>query len=63
MQSGEMVSLLTSLGSGVAARAGDDYIVKSVSHKDRAACYIQATTEKAKIDCLESNTLIKALGG
>ena len=63
MQSGEMSAIVTSLGSNVASRAGAGYAVKTVSHKDRVACYVQATTKEAKKDCLDSNTLLKALGG
>ena len=63
LQSGEMAAIVTSLGGGVASRAGDGYVAKSVAHKDRVVCYVQAATDKSKKDCLDSNTLLKALGG
>lgn len=65
MQSGEMAAVVTSMGNGVASRAGsgEDFVAKAVSHKDRTVCYIQAITKEAKKDCLSSNTLIKALWG
>ena len=63
LQSGEMASIVTSLGNGVAARAGSGYEVSTMVGKSRVNCRIAASTDEAKKNNLETNTLLKALGG
>ena len=63
LQSGEMASIVTSLGNGVAARAGGGYEVSTMVGKNRVNCRVSATTDESRKKNLDTNTLLKALGG
>ena len=62
LQSGEMASMVASLGDGVAARAGGGYEVTTMVGKNRVNCRVAATTDVARKNNLETNALLKALG-
>ena len=63
LQSGEMAAIVTSLGSAVASRAGAGYEISTQTGKNRVSCRVTAATSEARKENLESNTLLKALGG
>ena len=63
LQSSQMAAIVTSLGNGVAARAGAGYEVSTQTGKNRVSCRVSAATLEARKENLESNTLLKALGG
>ena len=63
LQSSEMAAMVTSLGNGVAARAGGGYEVSTMVGKNRVNCRVAATTDESRKSNLDTNTLLKALGG
>lgn len=63
LRSAEMQSVLNQYGSQVQSRTGGDgYTVSVVQSSDRAKALVSAETKEAKIDNLENNTLVRALG-
>ena len=63
MRGSEMQAVLREHGNKVVQRAGsDDYAVTTKISGDRAAAVVRATTKKGYHDCLENNTLLKAVG-
>ena len=52
---------MQSIGSGVAARAGDGYEADTQIGKKRAHTFVKPTTKQAYYDNLKNNTLLKAL--
>lgn len=60
LRSSEVASYLMSVAGGVAAAAGDEYMV--VPNFDRVSVMVKPATERASQDNYENNTLLKAVG-
>lgn len=63
LQSPEMEALLGSLAGAARSRLGDGYESDTYIGKNRVNASIRATTYKARKENLETNSLLKALGG
>lgn len=63
LQSGEMSAIVTSLGNSVLSRLGTGYEISTYVGANRVNCRVAAVTNEARKENLESNTLLKALGG
>lgn len=63
LKSGEMQSILQAKGEGVAARAGDGFIVETKVGARRAYTNVVADSFPARIHTNRDNVLLKALGG
>ena len=63
MKSKEMQSVLESYASRVRSRVGEGYESKTKVYSRRAAVNISTTSDEARRDQLNHNTLLKALGG
>lgn len=63
MKSPEVAACVQEAGESVARAAGEEYEAKTYTDtKYIAICDVSATTEKAKRDNYENNTLVKAMG-
>lgn len=62
LKSAEMLSLVDSYGAQYVSGMGEGYDYKTFIGHDRAHAYVFPTTEKAKKDNLEYNTLLKGAG-
>lgn len=63
MKSSEASAICLEYANQVQGRAGEGYEVSSYLGKNRANASVIATTNKARKDNYEHNTLLKALGG
>lgn len=61
LQSGEMMGICASHANGIAARAGDGYIVTTYTGRTRVNASVYAATDEAKRDNMKNNTLLKAV--
>ena len=63
LKSGEMKAVCQNLANGIAARAGDGYMVTTYTGKTRVNASVMAATNAAKRDNMKNNTLLKAVRG
>lgn len=63
LQSNEMKSICEEHANTAQGKLGDGYVVTTHTGKNRVNASIFAESYKAKKENLESNTILKALGG
>lgn len=61
LKSGEMQAVIASKANTVQNRAGDGFTAETYIGRDRVRAIIKAETYEAYQECLENNTLLKAL--
>ena len=63
LQSNEMKAICEEHANEALGRLGDGYAVTSMTGKNRVNASVFAESNKAKKENMESNTILKALGG
>lgn len=63
LQSNEMKSICEEHANAALGKLGDGYVVTTHTGKNRVNASVFAESYKAKKENLESNTILKALGG
>lgn len=63
LRGAEMMEIIDAKAGRVAQRAGIGYVTSKYTGRNRVNVSVYAETDEAWRDCLENNSLIKALGG
>lgn len=63
LRGAEMMEIIDAKAGRVAQRAGIGYVTSKYIGRNRVNVSVYAETDEAWRDCLENNSLIKALGG
>ena len=61
LKSAEMQRVISGKANEVAGRAGDGFEAETYVGRDRARAVVKAETYKAYRECMDNNTLLKAL--